>query len=274
MPAAYRGARPVNSRRGDGAAHRRPRRRRRHARSRPSCCTRYVLGLTGKERPRLLYVPTAAGDDGRRGRDVLRALRAPSRGVARCGRSRGRRRDLRELVLSQDAICVSGGNTANMLAIWRVHGIDAAAARGVGAGRRPLRRERRDDLLVRAGRHRLVRAAARGDGLPRLAARERVPALRRRGAPPAALPRARRRRPRRRASPPTTASASTTSARSSRRSSRAAPARRRTASPATVRRAASLLTTDACADGAPAGRAAVRRRPVRAWDRRPRHRRR
>ena len=32
--------------------------------------------------------------------------------------------DLRELVLSQDAICVSGGNTANMLAIWRVHGID------------------------------------------------------------------------------------------------------------------------------------------------------
>ena len=32
--------------------------------------------------------------------------------------------DLRELILSQDAICVSGGNTANMLAIWRVHGID------------------------------------------------------------------------------------------------------------------------------------------------------
>ena len=32
--------------------------------------------------------------------------------------------DLRELILDQDAICVSGGNTANMLAIWRVHGID------------------------------------------------------------------------------------------------------------------------------------------------------
>ena len=32
--------------------------------------------------------------------------------------------DLRELILSQDSICVSGGNTANMLAIWRVHGID------------------------------------------------------------------------------------------------------------------------------------------------------
>jgi len=32
--------------------------------------------------------------------------------------------DLREHALSQDAICVCGGNTANMLAVWRVHGFD------------------------------------------------------------------------------------------------------------------------------------------------------
>jgi hypothetical protein len=31
---------------------------------------------------------------------------------------------LRELALSQDAILVCGGNTANMLAVWRVHGFD------------------------------------------------------------------------------------------------------------------------------------------------------
>jgi peptidase E len=31
---------------------------------------------------------------------------------------------LRELALSHDAICVCGGNTANMLAVWRVHGFD------------------------------------------------------------------------------------------------------------------------------------------------------
>jgi len=31
---------------------------------------------------------------------------------------------LRELVLAQDLILVSGGNTANALAIWRVHGFD------------------------------------------------------------------------------------------------------------------------------------------------------
>src|SRR5947199_126581 len=34
--------------------------------------------------------------------------------------------DLRELVLSADVIVVGGGNTANMLAIWRVHGFDRA----------------------------------------------------------------------------------------------------------------------------------------------------
>jgi dipeptidase E len=32
---------------------------------------------------------------------------------------------LRELALAQDVILVSGGNTANALAIWRVHGFDA-----------------------------------------------------------------------------------------------------------------------------------------------------
>jgi dipeptidase E len=35
------------------------------------------------------------------------------------------RTDLREHVLVQDAIYVSGGNTANALATWRVHGFDA-----------------------------------------------------------------------------------------------------------------------------------------------------
>jgi dipeptidase E len=32
--------------------------------------------------------------------------------------------DLREKLLSQDVIWVGGGNTANLLAIWRLHGVD------------------------------------------------------------------------------------------------------------------------------------------------------
>jgi peptidase E len=84
----------------------------------------YVLAATGKERPRLLYVPTASAESDLaivgfyerfEGRGELSHLKTFPWPPA----------DLRDLLFSQDAISVSGGNTANMLAIWRVHGIDA-----------------------------------------------------------------------------------------------------------------------------------------------------
>jgi dipeptidase E len=83
----------------------------------------YVVGLTGKDEPRLLYVPTAIGDadDG----IVMFYERFNARAV--CSHLKTfpwPPAGLRDVILSQDAICVSGGNTANMLAIWRVHGID------------------------------------------------------------------------------------------------------------------------------------------------------
>jgi dipeptidase E len=83
----------------------------------------FVLGLTRKERPRLLCLATAMGDDDSAIANyfeyhaavaevsVLRVFPWPPE-------------NLRDLVLSQDAIFVGGGNTANMLAMWRVHGID------------------------------------------------------------------------------------------------------------------------------------------------------
>jgi hypothetical protein len=42
--------------------------------------------------------------------------------------------DLRELALSSDVIVVCGGNTANMLAVWRVHGFDATLREAWEAG--------------------------------------------------------------------------------------------------------------------------------------------
>jgi dipeptidase E len=83
----------------------------------------YVVGVIGIERPRMLFVPTAIGDSDEGivwfyesfgSRAAVRHLKTFPYPPA----------DLRELILEQDAICVSGGNTANMLAIWRVHGID------------------------------------------------------------------------------------------------------------------------------------------------------
>jgi len=94
----------------------------------------FVLGLTGKERPRVCFVPTAAAEDA----DFLVYLYAQFGGRAdTCHVSffPWPPEDLRELVLSQDVLLVPGGNTANMLAVWRVHGVDRmmreAWARGV-----------------------------------------------------------------------------------------------------------------------------------------------
>ncbi|MFL6066415.1 MAG: Type 1 glutamine amidotransferase-like domain-containing protein [Gaiellaceae bacterium] len=82
---------------------------------------RYVLSLTGKERPRVLHVPTATGDSA----ESIVAMY--ERLGALCDLSHLRffpypPADLREHVLSHDAVSVGGGNVANMLAVWRVHG--------------------------------------------------------------------------------------------------------------------------------------------------------
>jgi peptidase E len=84
---------------------------------------RYVLDLTGKQRPKMLFVPTAAADSDEY--IVLAYERFRNRAdVTHLKTFPWPPEDLRDLILSQDAIYVSGGNTANMLAIWRVHGIE------------------------------------------------------------------------------------------------------------------------------------------------------
>ena len=83
----------------------------------------YVLGLVGKDRPNLMWVPTAIAEDPEgfaRFHDGFGAIAE----LTHLRTFPYPPPNLRELVLAQDAICVSGGNTANMLAIWRVHGID------------------------------------------------------------------------------------------------------------------------------------------------------
>jgi peptidase E len=81
----------------------------------------HALGLA--RGPKVLYVPTAGNED-------------PAWTVAWYARLRGRAEltplhfypwppdDLRELTLAHDVVLVPGGNTANMLAVWRVHGFD------------------------------------------------------------------------------------------------------------------------------------------------------
>src|SRR5262249_53779722 len=89
----------------------------------PEPVREYLLSLTGEERPKLLLVPTASAED------PAQTLRIYDGYAGRAELSRAEffpwpREDLREHALAQDLIVVGGGNTANMLAIWRVHGFD------------------------------------------------------------------------------------------------------------------------------------------------------
>jgi dipeptidase E len=83
----------------------------------------YILGLA--RGPRVCFVPTASAES--------------PEFVIRFYDTYARRADpshlsffpwppeqLRDFVLGQDVIYVGGGNTANMLAVWRVHGMDDA----------------------------------------------------------------------------------------------------------------------------------------------------
>ena len=93
----------------------------------------YVLALTGKDRPKVCFVPTASGDAPdyiSKFEDVLsdRAETAVLRLFTR------EHSDLRSFVLAQDVIYVGGGSTANLLAVWRTHGLPEVFAEAADNG--------------------------------------------------------------------------------------------------------------------------------------------
>jgi len=84
----------------------------------------YVLSLAGVERPRLCLLPTATGDSDRLIAMFHGAFQDRPVDAGHLKLFGAPRTDIRAYLLSQDVIYVGGGNTANMLAIWRVHGVD------------------------------------------------------------------------------------------------------------------------------------------------------
>ncbi len=87
---------------------------------------RYAFDLTGQDRPRVCFLTTAIGDgDAYIARfytafssmdaEVSHLALFPMPNVA----------DVRAHLLTQDLIYVSGGSVANLLALWRLHGLDA-----------------------------------------------------------------------------------------------------------------------------------------------------
>lgn len=99
---------------------------------------RHVLELAGVSKPRVCFLATAVGDHAER---VLSFYQAFSESGCELTHVElfGMPDKPGDRVRAQDVIYVSGGNTANLLALWRVHGIDSAVrdvweAGGVLAG--------------------------------------------------------------------------------------------------------------------------------------------
>jgi peptidase E len=88
---------------------------------------------SGRERPRICFVPTAGAD----------ADWAVARFYGSFARSADASHlalfwrtveDVDAFLLDQDLVFIGGGNTANMLAIWRLHGVDRALVAAWEAG--------------------------------------------------------------------------------------------------------------------------------------------
>ncbi|MGI4790728.1 MAG: Type 1 glutamine amidotransferase-like domain-containing protein [Janthinobacterium lividum] len=94
----------------------------------------FILGLTGKPRPKVCFVSTASGDSEKYQQKFFSAFPAERAETACLTLFPRTEPDLRALVLSQDVIYVGGGSTVNMLAVWRAHGLDAILREAWEAG--------------------------------------------------------------------------------------------------------------------------------------------
>lgn len=96
-----------------------------------------IIKLTGKERPKICFLPTASGDSESR---IIRWYELvhdlpvePS--VQRVWiSSYNQKVSFEENLLSMDAIVVGGGNTLNMIAIWKAQGIDTVLRKALEKG--------------------------------------------------------------------------------------------------------------------------------------------
>ena len=90
----------------------------------------YVLSLTGVDRPKVCFLPTASGDADHY---ITRFYRACSQcalpsHVSLFREERGETRSFRERLLEQDLIYVGGGSVQSLLGTWRAHGVDEILA--------------------------------------------------------------------------------------------------------------------------------------------------
>lgn len=88
---------------------------------------KFVASLTSKEMPRLCYLPTASADGSEgiiRWYEVCAELDVRPFVQKMFINSYDQKESFDEVLLSMDAIVVGGGNTLNMMSIWKAQGVD------------------------------------------------------------------------------------------------------------------------------------------------------
>jgi dipeptidase E len=90
---------------------------------------RFVLSEARAPRPRICFVPTAGGDSALYVAGFYRAFSGLDCVPSDLQLFERQISDLESFVLRQDVIYVGGGSTANLLAVWRVHGLDGILRR-------------------------------------------------------------------------------------------------------------------------------------------------
>lgn len=91
----------------------------------PKMCA-YILSLTGRKNPKVCIIPTASGDDPRSIENFYRSARRLGAKPSHLSLFQPPTEPLTRFVLRHDAIWVGGGNTLNLLLLWKAWGLDAA----------------------------------------------------------------------------------------------------------------------------------------------------
>ncbi len=99
-----------------------------------SMLDRYALSLVQADRPRVCFIPTASGDDPGYTLEFYQAYSSYGCDPFVLNLFSREIDDIRAFLLGMDMVYVGGGSTANLLAVWRLHGVDSALEEAWYAG--------------------------------------------------------------------------------------------------------------------------------------------
>ena len=97
----------------------------------------YVADLTKKEHPKICYLPTASGDNPdniKYWENICNRLQLDTIILKVWVSSSEKNQSFEDILLNSDAIVVGGGNTLNMLGIWKAQGIDTILEKALKNG--------------------------------------------------------------------------------------------------------------------------------------------